>query len=1039
MTPRLPADEWRLPRRGVVCFHFGDMRSAIGTRRGSEWRRWDPHLHGPGTLLADRFARGEDGKPDWEAFVEKIETTNPPVSALGITDYFCIRTYKRALALKKEGRLGGVELLFPNVELRLDIKTEKAHGINLHLLFSPEDANHADEIERVLARLHCEFRRRPRHCTEADLISIGRILDPNQTDEEAALSAGANQFKVELSQVRSLFREDEWVRKNCLIAVAGSKNDGTAGLQADDSYRLTRQEIERFAHIIFAATPSQGAFWLGKKADHPPELIEKTYGSLKPCLHGSDAHVEEKVAAPDLDRYCWIKGDPSFEALRQAVLEPEERVWIGPNPPAHHAPVTAIAAVRTMEAPWLAESEIELNPGLVAVIGERGSGKTALVEIIARGAGTPGTGEGESSFLSRARRPVDLLGGARVELAWRDGSTGPRAFLAPDPYEDTDEQGEVCYLSQQFVDRLCSAGGLARELRAEMERVIFEATEPVNRLDTDSFGELTDVLLEPVRRRRDELREEIRARTEEIITEEQLIAKLPQLTKDEESLAKRIEQAKKGLTELVPKGKEARAKELALLEQAHGKVQANVETLNRRRKSILDLGGEVEHVRTTSEPRRLADMRRRFSAAELTEEAWRAFAMVFAGDVNKTLEDLGIAIDKEIGIATTGDPESPVDYTKAPREQWPLNVLRERRDAARKEVGIDADRQKKYDGLRKSIEEMEGTRRRLRADIGRAKGADDRRRELVGLRFKAHSEVFGTFAEEEVTLAKLYEPLSRQLEGATGALAKLEFFVHRRVDLASWVTTAERDLLDLRLGESRLRGHGALKQEAERRLLSPLTKGAAEEVATAMDAFRKEFVKDFRSSRPRSIPARDERQWLQSLAEWLYSTEHVRVEYGIRYDGTAIEQLSPGTRGIVLLLLYLAIDQHDRRPIIIDQPEENLDPKSVFDELVPHFRAARRRRQVIIVTHNANLVVNTDADQVIVASSVSSSNDALPTISYDAGGLENPRIRRSVCETLEGGERAFLERERRYRLRWDEALIASDALSGVEHDSARSG
>lgn len=1009
------------------------MRSEIGARRGSAWRRWDPHLHGPGTLLADKFARGKDGRPDWEAFLGRVETANPPVSALGITDYFCIRTYKRALALKKEGRLRAVDLLFPNVELRLDIKTEKAHGINLHLLFSPEDPNHVAEIERVLARLHCEFRGRPRHCTEADLISIGRIIDPNQADDEAALSAGANQFKVELSQVRSLFREDEWVRKNCLVAVAGSKNDGTAGLQADDSYRLTRQEIERFAHIIFAATPSQRDFWLGKRAGHPPELIEKTYGSLKPCLHGSDAHVEEKVVAPDLDRYCWIKGDPTFETLRQAALEPEERVWIGPMPPTHHEPVTAIAAVRTAEARWLAESEIELNPGLVAVIGERGSGKTALVEVIARGAGAPGTGEGESSFLSRARRPIDLLGDAEVELAWRDESTGPRVSLAPEPYADADAQGDVCYLSQQFVDRLCSAGGLARELRAEMERVIFEATDPVDRLDTDSFNELTDVLLEPVRRRRDELREEIHARTAEIITEEQLIAKLPQLTKDEEALAKRIEQAKKGLTELVPKGKEERAKQLALLEQAHGKVQAHAEALKRRRQTILDLRAEVEQVRATSEPRRLADMKRRFSAAELTEDAWNGFVMVFAGDVDKTLEDVGIAVDKEIRAATAGDPESPIDYAKAPPEQWPLNALRERRDAARKEVGIDADRQKKYDGLRKSIEEMEATQRRLRTEIERAKGADGRRREFVDLRFKAHSEIFGTFAEEEATLAKLYEPLSRQLEGATGALAKLEFFVHRRVDLASWVTAAERDLLDLRLGESRLRGHGALKQEAEKRLLSPLSKGAAEEVAMAMDAFRKEFVKDFRSSRPRSIPARDERQWLQSLAEWLYSTDHVRVEYGIRYDGTAIEQLSPGTRGIVLLLLYLAIDQHDRRPIIIDQPEENLDPKSVFEELVPHFRAARKRRQVIIVTHNANLVVNTDADQVIVASSVASSVDALPTISYDAGGLENPRIRKSVCETLEGGERAFLERERRYRLRWDEAVVASDALSGVDN------
>jgi predicted ATPase len=65
-----------------------------------------------------------------------------------------------------------------------------------------------------------------------------------------------------------------------------------------------------------------------------------------------------------------------------------------------------------------------------------------------------------------------------------------------------------------------------------------------------------------------------------------------------------------------------------------------------------------------------------------------------------------------------------------------------------------------------------------------------------------------------------------------------------------------------------------------------------------------------------------------------------------------IERLSPGTRGIVILLLYLAIDREDDRPLIIDQPEENLDPKSVFDELVEHFREARLQRQIIIVTHN---------------------------------------------------------------------------------------
>jgi energy-coupling factor transporter ATP-binding protein EcfA2 len=149
----------------------------------------------------------------------------------------------------------------------------------------------------------------------------------------------------------------------------------------------------------------------------------------------------------------------------------------------------------------------------------------------------------------------------------------------------------------------------------------------------------------------------------------------------------------------------------------------------------------------------------------------------------------------------------------------------------------------------------------------------------------------------------------------------------------------------------------------------------------------------------------------------LFSTDHITVRYEISYDGVDIRKLSPGTRGIVLLLLYLALDDADDRPLILDQPEENLDPKSVFDELVSLFIAARAKRQVIMVTHNANLVVNTDADQIIIANAGSHPTGGLPPISYVAGGLEDADIRKAVCDILEGGEDAFRERARRLRVR----------------------
>jgi energy-coupling factor transporter ATP-binding protein EcfA2 len=159
------------------------------------------------------------------------------------------------------------------------------------------------------------------------------------------------------------------------------------------------------------------------------------------------------------------------------------------------------------------------------------------------------------------------------------------------------------------------------------------------------------------------------------------------------------------------------------------------------------------------------------------------------------------------------------------------------------------------------------------------------------------------------------------------------------------------------------------------------------------------------------------RDWLKRFATWLYSTDHISLQYSIDYDGVDIRKLSPGTRGIVLLLLYLALDEADDRPLIIDQPEENLDPKSIYDELVPLFRAAKGKRQVVLVTHNANLVVNTDADQVIVAQAGAHAPGQLPPITYTSGGLEVFEIRRLVCDILEGGEEAFRERARRLRVR----------------------
>jgi hypothetical protein len=303
---------------------------------------------------------------------------------------------------------------------------------------------------------------------------------------------------------------------------------------------------------------------------------------------------------------------------------------------------------------------------------------------------------------------------------------------------------------------------------------------------------------------------------------------------------------------------------------------------------------------------------------------------------------------------------------------------------------------------------------RLREKLKDCNGARARVAALVTEREQGYIRVFEAVLVEERVLNELYSPLRTRLQTAGGTLARLSFTVTRVADLAAWAKRGEA-LFDLRGGP--FKGIGSLEKEANTMLLSAWTTGDAAAVSRAMREFRTKHQEALLAKAP--YPRTDQvnyRPWSQHFAQWLYSTDHIAIEYGINYDGIDIRKLSPGTRGIVLLLLYLALDDSDDRPLIIDQPEENLDPKSVYDELVPLFQAAKRKRQVIMVTHNANLVINADADQVIVAEVGAQTTSGLPPISYRSGGLEEGHIRKTVCDILEGGELAFRDRARRLRI-----------------------
>lgn len=148
----------------------------------------------------------------------------------------------------------------------------------------------------------------------------------------------------------------------------------------------------------------------------------------------------------------------------------------------------------------------------------------------------------------------------------------------------------------------------------------------------------------------------------------------------------------------------------------------------------------------------------------------------------------------------------------------------------------------------------------------------------------------------------------------------------------------------------------------------------------------------------------------QGFYDFIYGLDYIDVNFKQKMGGRDLAELSPGERGIVLLIFYLALSK-ESKPIIIDQPEDNLDNQSVYSKLVPCICKAKQRRQVIVVTHNPNIAVACDAEQIIYCEMDKNTYH----IQYQAGSIENPEIRDHIVDVLEGTMPAFDLRQQKYK------------------------
>lgn len=170
----------------------------------------------------------------------------------------------------------------------------------------------------------------------------------------------------------------------------------------------------------------------------------------------------------------------------------------------------------------------------------------------------------------------------------------------------------------------------------------------------------------------------------------------------------------------------------------------------------------------------------------------------------------------------------------------------------------------------------------------------------------------------------------------------------------------------------------------------------------------------------------------QSFANSILSIGYYHLTYDVEYESDDFRKMSDGKKAFVVLKLLLDFSDKDC-PILIDQPEDDLDNRAIYLDLVQYLIKKKKLRQIIVATHNPNIVVGADSELVVCANQhgEKNANTDEKKFQYVAGGLEHTfekikgkkevleaqGIREHVCEVLEGGDVAFKLREKKYSIR----------------------
>lgn len=1022
------------------------------TQRGSTWKKWDLHVHTPESLIHHYPG---DKEAAWQAFLTDLEALPAEFKVLGINDYLFVEGYERVQRERRQGRLANIDLVLPVVELRIDkfggILEQGPNGgylpsswsrINLHVIFDEVDP--ALIREQFLPAISRRYTLVPGAVgqwggviTRENLMALGEAViaslpEPARAKAPSPLKAGFNNLNVSYEGIKEALTNPLLAGK-CLVAIGKGEWDD---LRWNDNTIADKKTVINDADLVFTASPNPEAHARARRTLKAANVNAK-------LLDCSDAHYLSSENVKDRIGNCftWIKADSSFQGLLQAIEEFDDRVYVGDNPPKRglvdQNKTKFIRAVRvskkpgaSLVEPWF-DADIPLNSDLVAIIGNKGSGKSALSDIIA----LAGSARNHAAFSflnpARFRNPRTRLAQHFVgTLVWHDGSETSRD-LDKDPEPSSFER--VKYLPQNYLDQLCNELGEkgSNTFDAELRKIIYSHVPEEDKLNKASMDELLQFKVAEIDRAGKALRASVTKVNKGIVEAERRLTPEFKQSLEEQLTTKKAELA--SLVASEPQPVEDPNTSPDALEESK-QAAANIEGLEQAGQSLNTEEMSLREGKSAAAKRQAIALR--IAQALVNQQKQHA---AFVAELMPLLEELGgdVSVDALIQLKVETGPvdavvkatQAAIDGIDAKLQSAEPGSIAKRKEALAASIteakGKLGERQRQYVLFKEELVRWEmakleivgaldkpGTIAWLIAELESLAALPARLEDLKANRSQISKDIHGTIQAMVNEYQRLYGPVQAFVQSAEQMDMDLPLEFNVRIEEAGF----EDQFFD-RLNRQ-VRGTFSGVVESSQRLRGILQEAS---FATAEDAvaFAERIDLMMHVDQREGQLGRETRLADQlkkggdpaDMLDYLFGLDYLLPRYSLTYAGQEIGQLSPGERGLLLLVFYLLVDMEDI-PLVIDQPEENLDNQTIFRILVKCIKKAKERRQVVMVTHNPNLAVVCDAEQIIF----SSCNKQESRFDYESGAIEEPSIKARVVQILEGTEPAFKNRQSKYRL-----------------------